>query len=171
MNEGTRVDPWGSEAFTNPDQNFADFNISKVPEWITEFFKGKTFLFERGLIIRHKDFERIVDRIKNGNDFTVISGFSSSGELHYGHKSVIDIYNFFRKFANAGHFMICDIDAYVSRSDDKIPDLATAKRYAVENVADALALGVPEGDIRVQSNQSLDYHNFVLQISKDFHST
>ena len=96
----------------------------------------------------------------------MISGFSSSGELHYGHKSVIDIYTFFRQFTKEGRFAICDLDAYVSRPDEKIPDLATARKYAIDNVADALALGVPEADIRVQSNQSLDYHNFVLQISK-----
>ncbi len=165
-NQGERVDPWGSEAFTNPDQDFADFKIAKIPSHALEFFKGKTFLFDRGLIIRHKDFETILRRIELGEDFLVISGFSSSGELHYGHKSVIDIYNFFRKFTKEGRFAICDLDAYVSRSDEKIPDLATARKYAVDNVADALALGVPEADIRVQSNQSLDYHNFVLQISK-----
>ena len=160
------IDPWGDKAITDYEHLYTEFNISRIPQGMKDFFRDKTFLFERDLIIGHRDFDVIVEKIKKKEDFTIVSGFSSSGELHYGHKAVIDIYKFFRKFTKKGYFAICDMDAYVSRPDKKIPSLEVAQKYAVQNVADVLAMGIPKEDIRVQSNQAIGYYNFALQVSK-----
>ncbi len=162
---GKELDPWGNTAVTGFGRS-PNFNISKISQEVKEFFSDKTFLFDRGLVIGHTDFDKIVERIQKKQDFIIISGFSASGEFHYGHKAVIDTYKFFRQYAKSGYFVISDMDAYVSRPDTSIPDLKTAQRYAVENIADALALGVAREDIRVQSKQSRDYYNLTLQASK-----
>ena len=51
------------------------------------------------------------------------------------------------------HFAVSDIDAFLSRPDEKIPDLKTAKKWAVQNTQDLLALGLEEDDIYVQSRK------------------
>ena len=55
----------------------------------------------------------------------------------------------------------------MSRSDDKIPNMGTTLRFATENIADALTLGVPPEDIRIlgaRADQS--YYNLTLEMSK-----
>ena len=93
-------------------------------------------------------------------------GGCDSRRVHYGHKAVINTYNFFRQHSSTGYFVICDLDAYVSRPEASIPNMRTAQEYAVDNITDALALGVPRGDIIVQSNQDRSYYNFTLELSK-----
>ena len=162
---GKELDIYSNAAVTGFDHD-PNFNISQISQEIKEFFSDKTTLFERDLVINHTDFDKIVERIQKKQDFIIISGFSASGEFHYGHKAVIDTYKFFRQYAKSGYFVISDMDAYVSRPDSSIPDLKTAQRYAVENIADALALGVAKDDIKVQSKQVAEYYNLTLQVSK-----
>ncbi len=86
--------------------------------------------------------------------------------VYFGHKVIIDIYNYFRKFTKRGYFVICDLDAYVSRPDDKISSLKKAKEYAINNLANALALGIKKEDVSIQSKQTSDYFAFSHMVSK-----
>ncbi len=159
------INPWGGERL-GKEQRSAGFVISDITQEIKEFFGSSTPLFTREIALGHTDFDRIVDAMMYKDNFTMISGFSSSGEFHYGHKVVIDTYNFFRKSAGSGYFAVCDIDAYVSRPDTSISSLETARRYAIDNITDALAMGVPREDIYLQSRQSPDYFTFAFEVSK-----
>ena len=94
------------------------------------------------------------------------TGFASSGEFHFGHKAIIDLYLDLHKYTDKGYFVICDIDAYVSRPDSKISSLEKAKEYAVNNVANALASRIPEKDIVIQSKQDPEYFSLSHMISK-----
>ncbi|MDE1848291.1 MAG: tryptophan--tRNA ligase [Candidatus Micrarchaeota archaeon] len=160
------IDPWGSDAVIDHEHVYLDFNLSRITGDIKDYFKGENYLFDRDIIMAHRDFDKILHCIQNQKDFILVSGFASSGEFHYGHKAIIDTYKMFRKHTKYGYFAVCDVDAYVSRPDSKIPDMNTSKKYAVEDAIDALALGVAQEDIRVQSRQSVEYHNFAMQISK-----
>ncbi|VVB77258.1 Tryptophan--tRNA ligase [uncultured archaeon] len=161
-----KIDPWGSRAITDYSHIYTDFSISTITPEAKAFFADKTFLFERDIIIGERNLGEIVDLIRKKDDFAIVSGFATSGDLHYGHKAVIDVYKFFRQYTKRGYFAICDLDAYVSRPDAKIPSLAASQEYAVRDVADVLALGVSERDIVVQSGRDAGYYDFAFQVSK-----
>jgi len=159
------IDPWGNKVFDKYDALYHAFGIEPVDDDVKEFFKDGYF-FERGIIIGYRNFDKIMEQIKKNKDFILVSGFASSGEFHFGHKAVIDVYNYFRKFTKRGYFVICDLDAYVSRPDNKIPSLKKAKEYAIDNLANALALGVKKEDIYIQSKQNSEYFTFSHMVSK-----
>jgi len=129
------------------------------------FFSDCTLL-QRGIIYGERDLNRIIETIKRKGEFSIITGFASSGEFHFGHKVIIDVYNYFRRYASKGYFLICDVDAYVSRPDEKVPSLDKAKEYAINNIANALALGVPKEDIYLQSKRSNRFYVFQNEIAK-----
>lgn len=153
------IDPWGSFKIKY-EHAFRKFGIKKI----TSKFKLNHYLFERGVIIAHRDFEKVYDRIIKKKPFIQITGIATSGFLHLGHKVNIDLFMFFKSLGAKNYFAICDIDAYVSR--EKIKTLAQAKEFAVDNLAHVLAFGLEPKDVYVQSKKEPRYYEFVFEVSK-----
>ncbi|MEA3230100.1 MAG: tryptophan--tRNA ligase, partial [archaeon] len=113
-----------------------------------------------------RDFGKVFDRIKSKKMFLQLTGIASSGNLHFGHKVDIDIFILFKSLGAKGYLCVCDLDAYTSRPDSKMPNLDTAKKYALNNVVHLLAFGLSPKDIYVQSRKENRYYEFVFEISK-----
>ncbi|MCK4808898.1 MAG: tryptophan--tRNA ligase [Candidatus Aenigmarchaeota archaeon] len=156
-------DPWGAGKITDYEHAFKKFGLEKFDK---TKFPIDHYLFRRNLIIAHRDFGKYYDRIKSKKTFLQLTGIASSGDLHFGHKVDIDLFRVFKDLGAKGYFCVCDLDAYTSRSDKKIPDLKTAKEYAVKNAAHLLAFGFISKDIYVQSRKGSRYYEFVFEISK-----
>ncbi len=155
-------DPWGSSEIKTDDKLFKEFGLKKISknEMLDHYF------FERGFIIAHRDFDKIVNAIKKRKKFIQMTGIASSGSYHLGHKVDIDFFNFLTKKGAKSFFGVCDIDAYVSRPDKKVNSMKKSKENAVENIADLLALGVNEKNIYVQSRRESRYYEFTFELSK-----
>lgn len=153
------IDPWGSLDIKDYSKMFKEFGLEKF----SDKYKLDYHLFRRNLIIAHRDFSKVYERIKKRKPFIQMTGIASSGKLHLGHKVDIDLFVFFKRFSKS-YFAVSDIDAYVSR--EKIKSLNEAKDYAVSNVADLLALGLSKKDIYVQSRKERRYYEFTFEISK-----
>ncbi|HIH09533.1 MAG TPA: tryptophan--tRNA ligase [Candidatus Diapherotrites archaeon] len=159
-----KLDPWGSFAVNDYGHVFREFGLAQFPvQWNSVM---DNHLFERGVIIAHRDFERVLKRIESKKPFVNITGIASSGPYHLGHKADIDLFRLFKKKGARNYFAVSDLDAFLSRPDEKIPNLATAKKWAVHNVADLLALGLDEADIYVQSRKENRYYEFAFELSK-----
>ncbi|MFH1473329.1 MAG: tryptophan--tRNA ligase [Candidatus Aenigmatarchaeota archaeon] len=157
-----RIDPWGSIEIKDYSNVFKEFGLKPFPE---EYRKNLNHLaFRRKIVIAHRDFEKVYNRIMNKKPFINMTGIASSGYLHMGHKAVIDLFIFFKNCGAKNLFGICDIDAYTSRK--KIPDLKTAKEFAVSNLADVLALGLTKNDVYIQSKKEQRYYEFTFELSK-----
>jgi len=156
------MDPWGSTEIIVDDKLFKEFGLSQFKE--KDYLNH--YLFERGFVIAHRDFEKISDSIKQNKPFAQMTGIASSGPLHLGHKVDVDLFLFFKKLGAKSFFAICDIDAYTSRPDNKVPSMKKAKEIAVENLSDILALGVEEKDTYVQSQKDPRYYEFAFELSK-----
>lgn len=156
------IDPWGSNAIENYDHIFGEFGLSKFPDSMRKEL-GHIF-FERNIVIAHRDFEKVLKRIKEKKKFINITGIASSGPYHFGHKADIDLFRFFKEKGAVNCFCVCDLDAYNSRV--KINTLKDAQEIAVENTAHALALGLKEKDIFVQSNREARYYSFAFELGK-----
>ncbi len=159
-----KIDPWGSFAVKDYAHIFKEFGLSPFPKSLSGSLGH--YLFERGIVVAHRDFEKVARRIEAKKPFVNITGIASSGPYHLGHKVDIDLFRFFKQGGARNYFAVGDLDAFLSRPDDKIPSLAAAKKWAVQNVADALALGLEEDDIYVQSRKQTRYYEFTFELSK-----
>lgn len=164
-----KIDPWGAVEIKDYEKIFSEFGLKRFPE---EYKRRLNHLvFRRNIVYAHRDFEKVFERIINKKLFINMTGIATSGYLHFGHKLVIDIFSFFKKCGARNFFGICDIDAYVSRPDNKVPGLKKAKEYAVSNLADALALGLGKKDVYVQSRKEQRYYEFAFELSKKITSS
>ena len=154
------LDPWGSTEISNYEKLFKQFGLSRMHSKL----KLDHHLFRRNVIIAHREFEKVYKRIKSKQPFINMTGIASSGPLHLGHKVDIDLFVLFSKFTKNNYFAVADIDAYVSRP--KINNLRMAKDIAVNNLAHALALGVPQKSVYLQSNKDAKYYTLALSLSK-----
>jgi len=160
------VSPWGSDEVKDYSHVFREFGLSKMDK---KLFLGH-FFFEREIIIAHRDFDRIADAAKKKKPFINITGIACSGKLHFGHKADLDLFLFFKQLGARNYFTVADLDGFLSRPDAQVASLEAAKKIAVENLSHALALGVEEKDVYLQTNGSRKnpsrYHSFAFELSK-----
>jgi len=157
-----KLNPWGSEEVTDYEHIFKEFGLEAFPEKFKEKLSHR--LFGREIIVAHRDFGKVIDRISLKKPFINMTGIATSGKLHFGHKVDIDLFVFFKSLGAKNYFAVCDIDAYVSRQ--KITTIAEAKEIAVNNLAHALSLGLEEKDCYLQSRKEQRYYEFTFEISK-----
>ena len=156
------IDPWSSNGIENYEHVFQKFGLSEFPEeWSNSL---KHYLFERNMVIAHRGFGRVMQRIEEKKPFINMTGIASSGKFHLGHKVDIDLFRFFKDCGAHNYFAIADIDGYASRPS--IKTMGDAKKIAVDNLAHALALGLEEKDVYVQSRMPAKYYEFVFELSK-----
>jgi len=122
------LDPWGSSTVASYDKVFREFGLTSFPEKLLL----DHYLFERKIIVAHRDFERVHERISKIKPFVNITGIASSGQLHFGHKVDIDLFLFFKKCGARNYFCISDLDAYLSRPDKRVPSIEKAKEFEKE---------------------------------------
>ena len=156
------IDPWGTLKIKDYDYVFSQFGVKPYPSSM----KLDHYFFERDIIIGHRDFDKVAKRIKSKKPFVNITGIAASGPYHLGHKVDIDLFNYFKSKGGKNYFAVTDLDAYLSRPDSNIPDLATAKKWAVKNVSDCLALGLSKKDVYVSSQKENRYFEFAFELSK-----
>ncbi len=160
--DSERIDPWSSKGIENYGHVFKEFGIKEFPD----LWKKKLdhFFFERNLVVAHRGFEKVMKCIEEKKPFINMTGIASSGKFHLGHKVDIDLFRFFKEKGAFNYFAIADIDGYTSR--EKIKTIKDAKKIAADNLAHALALGLEEKDIYVQSTQPARYFEFAFELSK-----
>lgn len=162
-NMSIQVDPWSSSEVKIDDAFIKQFGLQKFSA-ADKKLGGK--FFERNLLACHRDFDKFYSAIEKKQRAVQMTGIATSGPLHLGHKLDIDFFLFIKSLGAESHLGICDIDAYVSRPDKKVPSMQKAKEWAINNTAHALALGVEKKDIYVQSQKPPRYYEFAFELSK-----
>ncbi|PIN85275.1 MAG: tryptophan--tRNA ligase [Candidatus Diapherotrites archaeon CG11_big_fil_rev_8_21_14_0_20_37_9] len=158
------IDPWGSLKIKDYEHVFTKFGLKELPKKVSQ--EMDHYLFDREIIIAHRDFDRVLKRINSKEGFVNITGIAASGPYHLGHKVDIDLFKLFKKKGGRSYFTVADLDAFLSRPDAKVPTLDVARKWAVKNVADLLALGLNREDIYVQSRYKPRYYSFAFELSK-----
>jgi len=131
------LDPFGTTIVEDYDRLCKEFGIqlfkpllSKVP--------NPNMLMRRGIIFGHRDFERILNAMKNHEEFAVLSGIKPTGQFHLGTLTTAKEIIYFQKQGATTFYCIADVEAY---EDNRIP-FEKSEKYAIDNVADILALGL-----------------------------
>ncbi|MFO1534372.1 MAG: tryptophan--tRNA ligase [Thermoplasmatota archaeon] len=134
-----QIDPWGSSQYQDYARLRDEFGIAGfgADEW--GVFRSPHRLLRRGVVFGHRDFERVADAVRGKDPWSVMTGFMPSGDLHMGHKMVLE-----QVIAHQGegadlHLCLADFEAMAARGFTQ----EKAHRIALDQyVHNALAVGL-----------------------------
>jgi tryptophanyl-tRNA synthetase len=145
------VTPWEVKGDIDYNKLIKEFGLKPLSKLPDEF--NKFTLFRRGIIFAHRDFELILEAIKNKKPFAMMTGLMPSGKFHFGHKMVADQIVFYQKLGAKVYLAVADIEAYNSRNTD----MDELRRVAIEEYLTnyvALGLDLDKCDFYFQSARS-----------------
>jgi tryptophanyl-tRNA synthetase len=130
------LDPWGTTVVEDYNHLYEEFGIQKFDSLLPNIPDPSMYM-RRGVIFGHRDFDRVLEAMRQGGDFAVMSGIKPTGEFHLGTLMTAKEIIYFQQQGAQAFYAIADIEAY---EDNRLPFEKTEK-IAVGNVADLLALG------------------------------
>ncbi len=149
--EKMMVTPWEISGNLDYDRLIKEFGIKPIGK-LPEIFL-KNILFRRKVVFAHRDFEKILDCIRNKKPFVMMTGLMPSGKFHFGHMILAMQMVFYQKLGAKIYIAVADLEAYNSRQKN----LEELKKIAVDqyllNYA-SLGLDLNKCDIYFQSDRS-----------------
>jgi len=140
-----QIDPWSSHQFADYDRLREEFGLESF-EPIAKDLPDPPPLFRRGIVFAHRGFEPVQRAIQYDEDWAVMTGLMPSGEMHFGHKMVLDQVDYFQDVGAEVFVGVADLEAYATRGID----LEEGRELAVEQYArNYLALGLDPDDAQV----------------------
>lgn len=139
LRQTVQIDPWGSGQVNDYARLRDEFGIAPfgAEEW--GIFQHPHNLFRRGVVFGHRDFERVADAVKGQEPWSVMTGFMPSGDLHLGHKMVVEQVIAHQREGADVHLCLADFEAVAARGFS----LEKAREVAIDQyVRNALALGL-----------------------------
>ena len=118
-------DPWASKGIKNYDEICEKFGLEKIDHTT---LPEPTHLHRRGIIFAHRDLDSILSARKAGKPFGVLSGLMPSGQMHLGHKMVIDQARWFQDLGGDVTIAVADLEAHATRG----LSLEKCREYAIE---------------------------------------
>jgi len=132
------ITPWNVSEDVDYKRIMKNFGIKSFQGILTNL-ENPHRLIRRGIIFGHRDFDKIVESIKKGNKFVVLSGMMPSGKMHFGHKMIVDQLIYYQKYNTEIYIPIADLEAYWARGID----FKTTKKLAIEEyITNYIALGL-----------------------------
>ncbi len=146
------LDPWEISGDLNYKKLVKEFGITPMKELPKEF--EKNVLFRRKIVFGNRDFERILNSIKDKKKTILLTGLMPTGKFHIGHMLLIEQIIFWQKLGMKIYLVVADIEAYNTRKQS----LEESKKIAKEYLSDYVALGLDlnKCEIYFQSNRSND---------------
>ena len=131
------IDPWASTS-VDYDKLINQFGIEKISDIIGDI-KDPQRLMKRGVVFGHREFKEINDLINKKEDFAVVTGMMPSGQMHIGHKMVVDQLIWYQKKGAMLSLPIADLESYAARD----MSFEKGKQIAVEEyLTNWIALGL-----------------------------
>ena len=131
------IDPWASSS-VDYDKLVNQFGIGKISDLINDI-KNPQRLMKRGVVFGHRDFNEINDLINKNKEFAVVTGMMPSGQMHIGHKMVVDQLKWYQEKGAMLSLPIADLESYAARG----MSFEEGRRIAVEEyLTNWIALGL-----------------------------
>ena len=106
------IDPWASKGVQNYKEICEKFGLDMVNH---NKLPKPTHLHRRGIIFAHRDLDNVLESRKAGRPFGVLSGLMPSGQIHLGHKMVIDQAKWFQELGGDVTITVADLEAHATR--------------------------------------------------------
>ena len=120
-----KIDPWANEGVQNYKEICDKFGLEIVDH---TKLPNPTHLHRRGIIFAHRDLDNILEAKKAGRPFGVLSGLMPSGQIHLGHKMVIDQARWYQELGGDVTITVADLEAHATRG----LSLEACRKYAIE---------------------------------------
>jgi tryptophanyl-tRNA synthetase len=160
------LDPWGSATVSDYRDLFEQFGIEEFDRILDEV-PNPHYLMRRGVIFGHRDYSPVAERLREGGDAAVLSGFMPTGDPHIGHKMVFDEIIWHQQQGADAYGLIADLEAHAARG----LSWAEIDEHTRSYLLSLLALGFdPEdGDLYRQStNRDVQDLAFELGVKANF---
>ena len=145
------VTPWEVKGDINYDKLVTEFGLKKITNLPDEF--NKNVLFRRETIYAHRDFQKILDAIKDKKPFALMTGLMPTGKMHIGHMLVALQMIFYQKLGAKIYIAVADVEAYHARGQSFEDSRKIAEEEYIKNY---IALGLKKCDVYFQSERSDD---------------
>ena len=145
------IDPWASKGIKNYDEICEKFGLEKID---SSKLPNPTHLHRRGIIFAHRNLDSVLNARKSGKSFGVLSGLMPSGQMHLGHKMVIDQAKWFQDLGGDVTIAVADLEAHATRG----LSLEKCRKYAVEEYISnyaGMGLNPEKTSIYFQSERSI----------------
>ena len=119
------IDPWASKGIQNYREICEKFGLDAIEH---TKLPNPTHLHRRGIIFAHRDLDNVLQARKKGRSFGVLSGLMPSGQIHLGHKMVIDQAKWFQDLGGDVTITVADLEAHATRG----LSLEKCREYAIE---------------------------------------
>ena len=119
------IDPWASKGIQNYREICKKFGLDAIEH---TKLPNPTHLHRRGIIFAHRDLDNVLQARKKGRSFGVLSGLMPSGQIHLGHKMVIDQAKWFQDLGGDVTITVADLEAHATRG----LSLEKCREYATE---------------------------------------
>ena len=137
MKKDFKVTPWEVSGDIDYNKLITEFGLStlnKLPEVFNE-----NLLFRRKKIFAHRDFQKILDAVKNKKPFIMMTGLMPTGKFHIGHAILAQQMIFYQKLGAKLYIAVADIEAYNVRNQS----LEESRKIAMEDyILNYIALGL-----------------------------
>jgi tryptophanyl-tRNA synthetase len=110
----TTIDPWGAVKLDNYSKLFDEFGISKFDELLRQIKNPHRYM-RRHVIFGHRSYESVLDAMLSGKPFAAMSGFMPSGQVHLGHKMVMEELIWHQQQGGDAFLAIADMEAHSVR--------------------------------------------------------
>ena len=148
------IDPWASFSL-DYDKLVNQFGIGKISDIIDDI-KNPQRLMKRGVIFGHREFNEINNLINQNKEFAVVTGMMPSGQMHIGHKMVVDQLKWYQDMGAMLSLPIADLESYAARgmSFEKGREIAVDE-YLTNWIALGLDLEKDNVNVYLQSENKL----------------
>ena len=143
MGDSHRIDPWSSQQSTDYQRLTQKFGLESLD---LSLIPDPNILHRRGIIFAHRDFDVILNSIKNKDNFGVLTGLMPSGRMHLGHSMVIEQVKWFQEHGGDVNVAVADLEALATRSKSLNEGRKTAIEEYIINYA---ALGLKPNSTKI----------------------
>lgn len=147
------VNPWEVRGSIDYEKLMSEFGIQPMKSLPEEF--ESDILFRRNVIFAQRDFQRILDRIKQKKPFVMMTGLMPTGKMHIGHMLLARQMAFYQKLGARIYIAVADIEAYNARG----LSIEESRKNALEDyVLNYIAAGLKPKNCHIyfQSSRSSD---------------
>ncbi len=121
------TDPWSEDIPEDYAQLMDKFGIEPF-EKIAENIPDPHHLMKRNIIFGHRDYDRILEAIKEKKDYVVMTGLMPSGKMHLGHKMVVDQLIWYQNHGANIYLCVADLESHITRD----MSLEESRKVAIE---------------------------------------
>ncbi|MEM2192608.1 MAG: tryptophan--tRNA ligase [Candidatus Hadarchaeales archaeon] len=141
------VTPWEVRGKVDYRKLIREFGTKEIDDELLQRVKKYSgelhYMLRRKIFFSHRDFDWILDRYENGEQFYLYTGRGPSGNTHLGHLIPwIFTRHLQEVFGAELYFQMTDDEKFLFKRE---MDLETATGYAYDNALDVIACGFEKG--------------------------